>query len=82
MATVQHPAFETATMGVADPAPWVEQGWILLDEQPSDNGGLQPASTEAPTSEPGAPAATDAASEPATAEAITPVPKPGPRDKK
>lgn len=32
MATVQHPAFETATLVVADPDPWVEQGWVLLSD--------------------------------------------------
>lgn len=32
MATVQHPSFKEDTHVVRDPAPWVEQGWILLDD--------------------------------------------------
>lgn len=32
MATIQHPAFPTTTQVVKDPEPWVEQGWILLDD--------------------------------------------------
>lgn len=36
MATVQHPAFPTDTRVVKDPAPWVEQGWILLDDQAAE----------------------------------------------
>jgi hypothetical protein len=32
MATIQHPAFPEDTQQVKDPGPWVEQGWILLDD--------------------------------------------------
>jgi hypothetical protein len=29
MATVQHPSFPSDRLTVEDPAPWLEQGWIL-----------------------------------------------------
>lgn len=32
MATIENPNFPGDTQQVKDPGPWVEQGWILLDE--------------------------------------------------
>lgn len=40
MATIQHPAFPTNTQVVKDPAPWVEQGWVLLDDAEAEQAAI------------------------------------------
>lgn len=85
MATIQHPAFESDQLTVDDPAPWVEQGWILLPDQdavaePFDNGGTPPGAAEV-TSDLDAAEVVDGTNEGAAAEVVA-APKPGPRGKK
>ncbi|HEY9265508.1 MAG TPA: hypothetical protein VIQ11_12980 [Mycobacterium sp.] len=36
MHIVQHPTLPKATRAVEDPAPWVEQGWVLLEGQDAE----------------------------------------------